>query len=225
MTGAPLGPRASSPELETAAPLPERDRRAPRRGPAGAADRPAGSRGRRQRPDGVHDPAPARGPDRRIGDLTRSRGGTHHCSSLGPRRCPSARPHPSPWPRWPRRRRRPAPPRKLLRSSARRARRETMHLNYGPLKIKPGQNLISVDLPEAAPRSSTAGSWASGPGMVGAPRRQEARHRVGEIHLHHAVWLVDSVADVRSRRGEDVGHGPRGYGWRYTTKQYGCSTT
>jgi hypothetical protein len=94
---------------------------------------------------------------------------------------------------------------------------QTLRMDYGPLKIKPGQNLISVDLQKQRP---AVNGWIVGfrPGMVRT--RDKKAPPVGEIHLHHAVWLVDWVPTFASGEEKTWVTAPDGYGWRYTTKQH-----
>jgi hypothetical protein len=94
---------------------------------------------------------------------------------------------------------------------------QTIHMDYGPLKIKPGQNLISVDLQKQRP---AVDGWIVGfrPGLVRA--RDHKAPPVDQIHLHHAVWLVDWVPTFASGEEKTWVTAPQGYGWRYTTKQH-----
>ncbi len=93
----------------------------------------------------------------------------------------------------------------------------TVQLRYGPLKIKPGQNTISVDLQKQRP---AVNGWIVGfrPGMVRVGDGKSPP--VGEVHLHHAVWLVDYVPTFATGEEKTYVSTPPGYGWRYTTRQH-----
>lgn len=94
---------------------------------------------------------------------------------------------------------------------------QTVRLDYGPLTVKPGQNTISVDVQKSRP---AVNGWIVGfrPGMIRV--RDKKPPPVGEIHLHHAVWLVDWEPTFASGEEKTYVTAPSGYGWRYTTKQY-----
>ena len=93
---------------------------------------------------------------------------------------------------------------------------KTMLLKYGPMNIRPGQNLISVDLMKERPNVD---GWITGfrPGMIRVSDGKSPP--VGNVHLHHAVWLVDWYPTFASGEEKTYINAPRGFGWRYTTRQ------
>lgn len=91
---------------------------------------------------------------------------------------------------------------------------------FGPMSIKPGQNVINLDVQRARPK---ADGWIVGfrPGLVYADGTSPS---VKVVHLHHAVWLVGDEASGVSptfAAGEEKTYlnAPRGFGWRYRTRQ------
>jgi hypothetical protein len=98
---------------------------------------------------------------------------------------------------------------------------EVLNYKFGPMKIKPGQNLINVDLQKERP---DVNGYVVGfrPGLVYAKNGKSPSVKV--VHLHHAVWLVgDSLTSLKPTfaAGEEKTNfnAPPGYGWRYTTDQ------
>ena len=65
---------------------------------------------------------------------------------------------------------------------------------YGPVRIQPGQNTISIAADQRCGRRR-AGWITSFQPEPDVHRRQGAR-RVDVIHLHHAVWLIDRPGDA-----------------------------
>jgi hypothetical protein len=99
---------------------------------------------------------------------------------------------------------------------------QVLNYRFGPMKIQPGQNLIDIDIQKQRP---DVDGWIVGfrPGLVYADNGRSPSVKV--VHLHHAVWLVgDGPASVRPTfaAGEEKTYfnAPRGFGWRYTTKQF-----
>lgn len=88
---------------------------------------------------------------------------------------------------------------------------------FGPMTIKPGQNLIGVDLQRERP---SVNGWIVGfrPGLVNAADGKAPP--VTEVHLHHAVWLVALKPTFAAGEEKTYINAPSGYGWRYTTKQF-----
>jgi hypothetical protein len=93
---------------------------------------------------------------------------------------------------------------------------QALTYKFGPLKIKPGQNLIDIDVQKERPRVD---GWIVGfrPGLVYA--KDGKSPSVDVVHLHHAVWLVDLKPTFAAGEEKTYFNAPAGYGWRYTTKQ------
>lgn len=98
---------------------------------------------------------------------------------------------------------------------------QVLHYKFGPMTIKPGQNLINVDIQKQRPNVD---GWVVGfrPGLVYADNGKSPS--VDVVHLHHAVWLVgDPGGPLKPTfaAGEEKTYfdSPPGFGWRYTTKQ------
>ena len=87
---------------------------------------------------------------------------------------------------------------------------------FGPMTIRPGQNLIGVDLQRERPNVN---GWIVGfrPGLVNASDGKAPP--VTEVHLHHAVWLVAQKPTFAAGEEKTYSNAPRGYGWRDPTKQ------
>jgi plastocyanin len=92
-----------------------------------------------------------------------------------------------------------------------------MKFRWGPVRIAPGQNTISIADDNLRP---------PGPGWITSftPNLTYVDGtvpRVDVIHLHHAVWLVGSRGDLRPTwaAGEEKTaiREPKGFGWRYRT--------
>jgi plastocyanin len=90
-----------------------------------------------------------------------------------------------------------------------------MKFRWGPVRIAPGQNTISIDDDNLLP---------PGPGWITSFKPDLTYvdgkvPRVDVIHLHHAVWLVASRGDIRPTwaAGEEktIVREPKGFGWRY----------
>jgi hypothetical protein len=93
---------------------------------------------------------------------------------------------------------------------------QVLKYKFGPLKIQPGQNLINVDLQKERPNVD---GWIVGfrPGLIDAKTGKSPP--VSEVHLHHAVWLVDFKPTFAVGEEKTNFNAPDGFGWRYTTKQ------
>jgi plastocyanin len=92
-----------------------------------------------------------------------------------------------------------------------------MRFRWGPVRIAPGQNTISIADDDLLP---------PGPGWITSFKPNLTYvdgtvPRVDVIHLHHAVWLVGSRGDLRPTwaAGEEktAVREPKGFGWRYRT--------
>src|SRR4051794_8116617 len=94
---------------------------------------------------------------------------------------------------------------------------QVLNYKFGPLKIKPGQNLIDIDIQKERPNVD---GWIVGfrPSLVDA--KTGKKPAVSDVHLHHAVWLVDFRPTFAAGEEKTNITAPDGYGWRYTTKQF-----
>jgi hypothetical protein len=90
-----------------------------------------------------------------------------------------------------------------------------LEFRWGPVRIARGQNTISIADDNLLP---------PGPGWITSFKPDLTYvdgtvPRVDVIHLHHAVWLVDSRGDLRPTwaAGEEktAVREPKGFGWRY----------
>jgi hypothetical protein len=90
-----------------------------------------------------------------------------------------------------------------------------MKFRWGPIRINPGQNTISLAANALKP---------SGPGWITSFKPDLTYvdgkvPRVDIIHLHHAVWLAGPANDLRPTwaAGEEktIFRTPKGLGWRY----------
>ncbi len=93
---------------------------------------------------------------------------------------------------------------------------QVLKYKFGPLKIQPGQNLIKIDVQKQRP---AVDGWIVGfrPGLVNVSDGKSPP--VTEVHLHHAVWLVDLKPAFAAGEEKTYFNAAPGYGWRYTTKQ------
>lgn len=94
---------------------------------------------------------------------------------------------------------------------------QELNYRFGPMTIRPGQNLIGVDLQVGRPNVN---GWIVGfrPGLVNASDGKSPP--VTQVHLHHAVWLVALKPTFAAGEEKTYIHAPDGYGWRYTTRQF-----
>ena len=90
---------------------------------------------------------------------------------------------------------------------------QTLHFQYGPITIKPGQNTISIE--ENAFKPPVDG-WITGfrPNLI---RTDGSVPRVDVIHLHHGVWLKNLRPLFAAGEEKTAFKAPPGYGWRYRT--------
>jgi plastocyanin len=90
---------------------------------------------------------------------------------------------------------------------------ETLHYEYGPIKIKPGQNTIALEENTLKP---PVDGWITGfrPNLV---RKDGSVPRVDVIHLHHGVWLKNLRPLFAAGEEKTEFKLPDGFGWRYRT--------
>jgi hypothetical protein len=93
---------------------------------------------------------------------------------------------------------------------------QVLKYKFGPLRIQPGQNLIDIDVQKERP---AVDGWIVGfrPGLIDAKTGRNPP--VTEVHLHHAVWLVDLKPTFAAGEEKTNFTAPQGYGWRYSTRQ------
>ncbi|HSD78585.1 MAG TPA: hypothetical protein VLA98_14320 [Solirubrobacteraceae bacterium] len=93
---------------------------------------------------------------------------------------------------------------------------QVLKYRFGPMKIRPGQNTIDVDIQKQRPNVD---GWIVGfrPGLIDADTGKSPS--VDVVHLHHAVWLVDLQPTFAAGEEKTYFNAPAGYGWRYTTRQ------
>ncbi len=93
---------------------------------------------------------------------------------------------------------------------------QTLKYRFGPMEIKPGQNIIDIDVQKERPNVN---GWIVGfrPGLVRVADGKSPS--VDEVHLHHAVWLVDLKPVFAAGEEKTYFNAPQGFGWRYTTRQ------
>ena len=93
---------------------------------------------------------------------------------------------------------------------------QVLKYRFGPMKIQPGQNIIDIDVQKERPNVD---GWIVGfrPGLIDAKTGKSPP--VSEVHLHHAVWLVDLQPTFAAGEEKTNFSAPPGFGWRYTTKQ------
>src|SRR3954470_20720429 len=90
---------------------------------------------------------------------------------------------------------------------------QTLHFEYGPISIAPGQNSIEIRLDTLKPK--VAGYITRfAPNLVYADTH--AVPRVDVIHLHHAVWLVKGYPTFAAGEEKTVEQLPAGYGLPYS---------
>jgi plastocyanin len=90
---------------------------------------------------------------------------------------------------------------------------ETLHYEYGPITIKPGQNTIALEENTLKP---PVDGWITGfrPNLV---RKDGSVPRVDVIHLHHGVWLKNFAPLFAAGEEKTTFTAPPGFGWRYRT--------
>jgi hypothetical protein len=94
---------------------------------------------------------------------------------------------------------------------------QTLHFEYGPVKISPGQN--TIELEENAFKPQVDG-WITGfrPNLV---RKDGSVPRVDVLHLHHGVWLKNLEPLFAAGEEKTAIMAPPGFGWRYRTTDSG----
>src|SRR4051794_41926480 len=85
---------------------------------------------------------------------------------------------------------------------------QTLHFEYGPIKIAPGQNSIEVKLDTLKPKLPGYITRFA-PNLVDADTH--AVPRVDVIHLHHAVWLLNGYPTFAAGGEKTVQQLPSGY--------------
>ena len=90
---------------------------------------------------------------------------------------------------------------------------ETLHYEYGPITIAPGQNTIALE--ENALKPPVNG-WITSfkPNLV---YEDGTVPRVDVIHLHHGVWLKNLQPLFAAGEEKTTFAAPPGFGWRYLT--------
>jgi hypothetical protein len=87
------------------------------------------------------------------------------------------------------------------------------HYVYGPVHISPGQNSIFIEPNDQRPKQNGyITSFA--PNLIEA---DGTIPRVDQIHLHHAVWLVNGSPTWGAGEEKTTARTPPGYGWTYRT--------
>ena len=84
---------------------------------------------------------------------------------------------------------------------------------YGPVAIHPGQNTIQFAPTNGFPRVPGYITRFK-PGLIRAG--DGSTPRVDELHLHHAVWLVNLKPQFAAGEEKTINDLPKGYGWRST---------
>jgi plastocyanin len=93
------------------------------------------------------------------------------------------------------------------------AQEQTLHFEYGPIKIAPGQNTIEIGENDLKP---PVDGWITGfrPNLVYTNGKVP---RVDVIHLHHGVWLKELRPLFAAGEEKTEFKTPPGFGWRYRT--------
>ncbi len=89
---------------------------------------------------------------------------------------------------------------------------QTLHYEFGPIDIAPGQNTIEFEGNALKP---DVPGWIVGfkPDLVYAD--DGTVPRVDVIHLHHGVWLSNFAPLFAAGEEKTIVNAPEGYGWRY----------
>jgi plastocyanin len=90
---------------------------------------------------------------------------------------------------------------------------QTLHFEYGPIKIAPGQNSIEVKVDKLKP-SVPGYITRFAPNLVYADTHVVPR--VDVVHLHHAVWAINGYPTFAAGEEKTVQQLPRGYGLPYS---------
>ena len=88
-----------------------------------------------------------------------------------------------------------------------------MHFVYGPVHIAPGQNSIFVEPNDQRPKVDGYVTRFA-PNLI---LQDGTIPRVDQIHLHHAVWLVNRRPTWGAGEEKTTAATPKGYGWEYKT--------
>ena len=90
---------------------------------------------------------------------------------------------------------------------------ETLHYEFGPVPIAPGQNTIEIAEHQLKP---PVDGWITGfrPNLV---YKDGTVPRVDVIHLHHGVWLKNLAPQFAAGEEKTTFTAPPGYGWRHRT--------
>jgi plastocyanin len=90
---------------------------------------------------------------------------------------------------------------------------QTLHYEYGPVTISPGQNTIALEPNTLKP---PVDGWITGfrPNLV---YKDGSVPRVDVIHLHHGVWLKNLQPLFAAGEEKTAFAVPPGFGWRYRT--------
>ena len=91
---------------------------------------------------------------------------------------------------------------------------QTLHFEYGPVKIAPGQNTIEIEENAAQAAGRRLDHAASGRTST---YKDGSVPRVDVIHLHHGVWLSNFKPLFAAGEEKTEFAAPPGYGWRYRT--------
>ena len=89
----------------------------------------------------------------------------------------------------------------------------TLRFEFGPVKIKPGQNTIALARNDLKP---PVDGWIVGfrPNLE---RRDGSVPPVDVIHLHHGVWIINRAPVFAAGEEKTAARTPAGYGWRHRT--------
>jgi plastocyanin len=81
---------------------------------------------------------------------------------------------------------------------------------YGPITIKPGQNIIRLHQSDLFPKAPGYITRFD-PDLVYASGKVP---RVDVLHLHHAVWAVNGAPQFATGEEKSIVQTPQGFGWR-----------
>ena len=88
-----------------------------------------------------------------------------------------------------------------------------IHFVYGPVHIAPGQNSIFIEPNDQRPKVDGYVTRFA-PNLI---LQDGTIPRVDQIHLHHAVWLVNRRPTWGAGEEKTTAATPKGYGWEYKT--------
>lgn len=92
-----------------------------------------------------------------------------------------------------------------------------LHFSYGPVHLKPGQNLIQLGAIGADAKPKVPGYiTAFRPNLTYLDGKVPG---VDVVHLHHGVWLVDGERRWAAGEEKTFSDLPQGFGWRYDPSQ------